>query len=126
MTQRSFFDGLPSFIFGSQATISAVEKRIQSLGNPQSFVHDRGTAFTNTEFLNWTTEVEITLRSRTAHSLWTNVEFETQNQQIARNWGNNLKDAVNNWSSQAPNFAFVDNTSVSYTSGNTAYEIGFG
>ena len=39
---------------GAQATISAVEKWIQSFGIPQSIVHDRGTAFINTEFLNWT------------------------------------------------------------------------
>ena len=38
---------------GAQATISAVEKRIHSSGIPQSVVHDRGTAFINTEFISW-------------------------------------------------------------------------
>ena len=39
---------------GAQATISAVEKWIHSFGIPQSIVHDRGTAFVNTEFINRT------------------------------------------------------------------------
>ena len=54
---------------GAQASISAVEKWIHSFGIPQSIVHDRGTAFINTEFINWTKELGITLRPRTAHSL---------------------------------------------------------
>ena len=53
---------------GSQATISAVEKWIHSIGLPQSFAHDRDTAFTNAEFRNWTKELGITLRPRTTHS----------------------------------------------------------
>ena len=64
---------------GAQATISAVEKWIPSFGIPQSIVHDRGTAFINTEFINWTNELGITLRPRTAHSPWTNGKIETQN-----------------------------------------------
>ena len=52
---------------GAQATIFAVEKWIRSLGIPQSFVHDRGTAFINTEFINWTKELGITIRPRIAH-----------------------------------------------------------
>ena len=71
---------------GAQATISAVEKWIHSFGIPQSIVHDRGTAFINTEFINWTKELGITLRPRTAHSPWTNGKIETQNQHIARYW----------------------------------------
>ena len=43
---------------GAQATISAVEKWIHSFGSPQSIVHDRGTAFINTEFINWTKDWE--------------------------------------------------------------------
>ena len=42
---------------GAQATISAVEKWIHSFEIPQSIVHDRGTAFINTEFINWTKEI---------------------------------------------------------------------
>ena len=78
---------------GAQGTISAVEKGIHSFGFPQSIVHDRGTAFINTEFINWTKELGITLRPRTAHSLWTNGKIETQNQHIARYWRNFLHDA---------------------------------
>ena len=81
---------------GAQATISAVEKWIHSLGIPQSIVHDRGTAFINTEFLNWTKELGITLRPRTAHSPWTNGKIETQNQRVACYWRNFLNDAGNN------------------------------
>ena len=111
---------------GAQATISAVEKWIHSFGSPQSIVHDRGTAFINTEFINWTKELGITLRPRTAHSPWTNGKIETQNQHIARYWRNFLNDAGNNWSSLAPKFAFAHNTSVNYTTGKTPYEIVFG
>ena len=46
---------------GAQATISVVEKWIHSSGIPQSVVHDRGTAFINTEFFNWTKELGVTL-----------------------------------------------------------------
>ena len=41
---------------GSQATICAFENRIYSFGISQSIVHDRGTAFINTEFINRTKE----------------------------------------------------------------------
>ena len=46
---------------GAQATITAVEKWIHPFGIPQSVVHDRGTAFFNTEFINWTKELGIIL-----------------------------------------------------------------
>ena len=111
---------------GAQATISAVEKWIHSFGLPRSIVHDRGTAFINTEFINWTKEMGITLRPQTAHSLWTNGKNETQNQHFARYWRNILNDAGNNWSSLAPKIAFAHNTSVNYTTGPTPYEIVFG
>ena len=100
---------------GVQATISAVENWIHSFGIPQSTVHDRGTAFINTEFINWTKEMGITLRPRTAHSPWTNGKSETQNQHIARYWWNFLNDAGNNWSSLAPKFPFAHKTRVNYT-----------
>ena len=108
------------------ATIAAVEKWILSLGFPQSIIHDRGTAFINTEFINWTKELGITTRPRTAYSSWTNGKIETQNQHIARYWRNFLIDAGNNWSSLAPKFAFAHNTSVNYTTGKAPYEIVFG
>ena len=69
---------------GAQATIAAVEKWIFLFGIPQSIIHDRGTAFLHTDFVNWTKEFGITLRPRTAHSPWTNGKVETQNQHIAR------------------------------------------
>ena len=111
---------------GAQATISAVEKWIHFFVIPQSIVDDQGTAFINTELINWTKELGITLRPRTTHSAWTNGKIETQNQHIARNWRNLLNDAGNNWSSLAPKFAFAHNTSVNYTTGTTPYEIVFG
>ena len=100
---------------GAQATISAVEKCIHSFGTPEYIVHDRGTVFFNTEFINWTKELETTLRPRTAHSPWANGKIKTQNQHIARYWRNFLNDAGNNWSSLAPKYAFAHNTSVNYT-----------
>ena len=111
---------------GAQAKISAVEKWIHSFGIPQSIVHDRGTAFINTEFINWTKELGSTLRPRTAHLPWTNGKIETQNQHIVRYWQNFLNDAGNIWSSLAQKFAFAQNTSVNYTTGKTPYEIVFG
>ena len=97
---------------GAQATISAFEKLIHSFGIPQSIVHDRGTAFINTEFINWTKELGITSRPRTAHSPWTNGKIETQNQHIARYWRNFLNDAGKIWSFSAQKVAFAQNTSV--------------
>ena len=89
-------------------------------------MHDRGTAFINTDFVNWTKELGITPQHRTAYSPWTNGKIETQNQHIARYWWNFLNDARNNWSLLAPKFAFAHNTSVNYTTGKTPYEIVFG
>ena len=111
---------------GAHATISAVEKWIHSFGIPQSIVHDRGTTFINTEFINWTKELGITLRPGTAHSPWTNGKIETQNQHIAHYWRNFLNDSGNIWFSLAQKFAFAHNTSVNYATGKTPYEIVFG
>ena len=44
---------------GVQATTAAVEKWILLFGIPQSIIHDRGTAFFNTDFVNWTEELEL-------------------------------------------------------------------
>ena len=111
---------------GAQATISAVKKWIHSFEILQSIVHDRGTAFINTEFNNWTKEMAITLRPLTAYLPWTNGKIETQNQHIAQYRRKFLNDAENNWSSLAPKFAFAHNTSVNYRTRNTPYEIVFG
>ena len=78
---------------GAQATIAAVEKLILHSGIPQSKLHDRGTAFLNTDFVNWTKELGITLRPRTAHSPWTKGKVETQNQHFARYWRSFLNNA---------------------------------
>ena len=111
---------------GAQATIAAVEKWILHFGIPQSIIHDRGTDFLNTGFVNWTKELGITLRPRTAHSPWTNGKVETQNQHTARSWRSFLNDAGTNWAPLAPKFAFAHNTSVNYTTGKPPYEIIFG
>ena len=111
---------------GAQTTIAAVEKWIFHFGIPQSKLHDRGTAFLNTDFVNWTKELGITLRPRTAHSARLNGKEETQDQHMARYWRSFLNDAVTNWAPLAPKFAFVHNTSANYTTGKTPYEIVFG
>ena len=80
-------------------------------------MHDQGTAFIYTEFINWTKELGITLRPRTAYSPWTNGKIETPNQHIARYWRNFLNDAGNNWYSLGLKFAFAHNTSNNYTTG---------
>ena len=121
-----FLMALPVSNTGAQATISAVEKWIHSFGIPQSIVLDRGTAFINIEFINWTKELGITLRPPTAYWPWTKGKIETQNQHNARYWRNFSNDAWNNWSSLGPKFAFAQNTSVNYTTGKTPYEIAFG
>ena len=54
----------------AQATIATVEKWIHSFRIPQSIKHDRGTAFINNDFINWTKELGTTLRP--AYSPWTN------------------------------------------------------
>ena len=92
------------------ATTTALEKWILSFVIPKSIIHDRGTAFINTEFINCNKEFGITLRPRTAYSPWTNGKIETQNHYIARYWRNFLNDAGNNWSSLVPKFAFAHNT----------------
>ena len=110
---------------GAQATLSAVEKSIHSFKIPQSIVQDRGTAFINTDFINWTKELGITLRPHTGHLPLINGKFETKNQHNARFWRNFFKDVGINWSSQAPKFAFAHNTKVNYTTGKKPYETVF-
>ena len=116
----------PVTITGAQATIAAVEKWILHFGIPQSTIHDRGTTSLNTDFVNWTKELGITLRPGTAHSPCTNGKVETQNQHIARHWRSFLNDAGTNWAPLTPKFAFAHNISVKYITGKTPYEIVFG
>ena len=111
---------------GAHATIAAVEKRILEFGIPQSIIRDTGTAFLNTDFVNWTKNLGITLRPRTTHSRWTNSEVETQNQLIARYWRSFLNNAGTSWAPLGTKFAFGHNTSVNYPTDRTPYEIFFG
>ena len=97
---------------GAQATVAAVEKWIRHFRVSHSKIHDRGTAFLNTDFVNWTKELGNTLRPRTAHSPWTNGKVETENQHIARYWRSFLNNARTNWAFLAPKFAFAHHTSV--------------
>ena len=80
------------------ATITAAENLILSSGIAQSIIHDRGTAIVNTEIINWTKKIGITLRSRTVYSPWANGKIETLNQNVGRYWRNLLNNAGNNWS----------------------------
>ena len=89
-------------------------------------IHDRGTAFIVTEFVNWTKELGITQRPRTAYSPSINGKIEGQNQHIARYWRKFFNDAGNNWFSLAPMSAFAHNTSVKETTGKTPYENVYG
>ena len=102
------------------ATISAVENGSFLLES-----HNQSSMIKVLPFIlqSSSTGLGITLRSRTAHSPWTNGKIETQKQHIARYWRNLLKDAGINWSSLAPKFAFAHKTSVKYTSVKTPYEI---
>ena len=53
-------------------TISALEKCFLTFGIPQKLEYDKGSAFMNEEFTNWTHELGITHALRTAYSPWTN------------------------------------------------------
>ena len=112
-----FFMVYPVTNTGAKATITAIKNWINFFGIPQPLVHDRGTDFIKKEFINWTKELQITLRPRTAHSLWTNSKFETYNQHLARYWRNFLNEVGNNCSSLAPKFAFSNITNVDCTTG---------
>ena len=107
-------------------TIKAMEKFITTFGIPQKLVYDRGTAFMNADFTNWAKELGITMAPRTAYSPWTNGKVETQNRHLARYFRNFLNENANNWAKLAHQFAFAHNTTTSYTTGTSPYEIVFG
>ena len=121
-----FIDVYPVRDTSAQATITALEKWITSYGISQKIIHDNGTAFINSDFINWTKKFGKTLAPRTAYSSWTNGKLEVQNQHLTQYWRNFTNKSGNNWSKLAPKFAFADNTSVNYTTGLTPYEIVFG
>ena len=85
------------------ATITAVEKWILSLGILQSIIHDRGTAFINTEFINWTKELGITLRRRTVYSAWTN---DNQNNNFCERFMEQRTRDLNNLSTTEEHVSF--------------------
>ena len=59
----------PVKVTSAPATIYALEKRITSYGIPQKIIHDNGTAFINSDFINWTKEFGVTLAPRTTYSM---------------------------------------------------------
>ena len=80
----------------AQGTITALEKWITSYGIPQKILHDNGTAFINSDFINWT------LAPRATYAPWTNGKVEVQNQHLTRYWRNFTNVSGNNWSKLAP------------------------
>ena len=121
-----FIGAYPVRDTGAQTTIKALEKWITSYGIPQKIVHDNGSAFINSDLINWTKEFGITLAPRTTYSPWTNGKVEVQNQHLTRYWRNFMNQSGNNWSKLTSKSAFAHNTSVNYTTGRTPYEIVFG
>ena len=103
-----------------------MEKFITNFGIQHHIVHDNGTAFMNSDFVNWTFEVGITLRPRTAYSPWTNEKVEIQNKHLKNYLRHFLNNTRNNWAKFADKFAFVHNTAVNYSTGCTPYVIIFG
>ena len=71
---------------GAQTTIKALEKWITLYGIPQKIVHDNGSVFINSNFINWTKEFGITLAPRTTYSPWTNSKVQVRNQHLTRFW----------------------------------------
>ncbi len=110
----------------AEDTSDTVEKWVTSFGIPQKIVHDRGTAFMNTNFVNWTKEMGITLAPRTAYSPWTNGKVEVQNKHLTRYLRSFINQSGNNWAKLTSKFAFAHNTAVNYSTGLTPYEIVFG
>ena len=111
---------------GAQTSINAPEKWIKSYGIPQKTVHDNGSALINSDFINWSKDLGITLTPRTTYSPGTNGKVEVENHHLTRYWQKFMNQSGNNWSKLASKFAFAHNTSVSYTTGQTPYEIVFG
>ena len=80
----------------SDDTIKQMEKLITSFQIPQHIVHDNGTAFLSSDFANWTFELGITLRPRTANSPWTNGKVEIQNKHLTNYLRHFLNTTGNN------------------------------
>ena len=121
-----FLGAYPVRDTGAQTTINALEKWITSYGIPQKIVHNNGTAFINSDSINWTKESGINLAPRTTYFPWTNGKVEVQNQHLNRYWRNFMNQSGNNWSKLAFKFAFAHNTNVNYTTGQKPHEIVLG
>ena len=91
-----FHGAYPVTDAGAQTTINALEKWITSYFIPQKIVHDNGSAFKNSDFINWTKEFGITLAPRTTYSPWTNGKVEVQNQHLTRYWRNFMNQSGTN------------------------------
>ena len=128
-----FLGAFPVRDTGAQTTINALEKWITSYGIPQKLVHDNGSAFINSDFINKTKESNNPYyllamdqrQSRSTKSPWTNGKVEVQNQHPTRYWRNFMNQSGNNWSKFTSKFAFAHDTSVNYTTRHTPYEIVF-
>ena len=79
-----FLGAYPVRVTGAQTTINPLERWITSYGIPQKDVHDNGSAFINSDFINWTKEFGITIAPRNTYSPWTNGKVEVQNQHLTR------------------------------------------
>ena len=106
----------------SDETIKQMEKFITSFGIPQHKVHDNGTAFMSSDFVNWTFELGIRLKPRTAYFPGTNGKIEIQNRHLINYLRHFLNTTGNNWAK----VAFAHNTAVNYSTGYTPYEVIFG
>ena len=111
---------------GVQTTSNAQKKWITSYGLPQKNVHDNGSAFINSDFINWHKEFRITVAPRSTHTARTNSKVEVQNQHLFRYRPKFMNQYGNNCSKLASRFAFEHNTSVNNTTGQTPYEIVLG
>ena len=107
-----FLGSYPVRDTGAQTTFNALKKWIISYGLPLKIVHDNGSVFINSDFINWTKEFRITLALRTTYSPWTYGKVEIQNQHLTRYWGNFMNQSGNNLSKFTSKFAFAHNTSV--------------
>ena len=78
-----FFSGAnPVRDTGVSTTINALKKWITSCGIPRKIVHDNGSTFIKSDFINWTKEFAVTFAPGTTLSPWTNGKVEVQNQHL--------------------------------------------
>ena len=68
----------------AQATMTALENWITSYGIPQKIKHGNVTAIINSDFINWTKALGVSLSPQTTYSPWTNGIVEVQNQHLTQ------------------------------------------